>query len=396
MQQQKKMREVTPRQLAQHASSESCWIVIEGFVYDVTEFHHPGGNDRLFDLGGMDATQAFLAIGHSPVAQKELTKLLVGRLVDDSSLKPTPAPLVPSVSTEKMDRRRALKEGSVHRLPREGEQLWCTRRRGFLPARDPLITLDEPYGVLLELMAQMPTALADGSFRATVDAASARFEPIAAAIADEPSIDVLERVHGLYGYLGKGYVHGTTALDEDGALSVPAYMSAGWLAVSHRLGRPPTIDYADCVLYNWERLDPRAGMTPENIRMLNRFTGLVDEEWFLKTHVVIESEASGCGSATPRPRERCRALRLRRPRATTWVPLATTRAQPPPQTPRPSPPRGPAPSSRPVAPTRRLPVVSLASPCRPAQRRGRALAASTVFPPPPSGTRGARGRSSPR
>ena len=24
--------------------------------------------------------------------------------------------------------------------------------------------------------------------------------------------------------------------------------------------------------------------------MLNRFTGLLDEEWFMKTHVIIESE----------------------------------------------------------------------------------------------------------
>lgn len=26
------------------------------------------------------------------------------------------------------------------------------------------------------------------------------------------------------------------------------------------------------------------------VRILNRFTGLLDEEWFMKTHVIIESE----------------------------------------------------------------------------------------------------------
>ena len=61
--------------------------------------------------------------------------------------------------------------------------------------------------------------------------------------------------------------------------------------------RLPTIDYADCVLYNWERIDKQGPMTPENVRILNRFTGLLDEEWFLKTHVILESEASGVVSA---------------------------------------------------------------------------------------------------
>ena len=39
-------------ELAQHTTSESCWVVIRGHVYDVTRFHHPGGNDRLFELAG--------------------------------------------------------------------------------------------------------------------------------------------------------------------------------------------------------------------------------------------------------------------------------------------------------------------------------------------------------
>ena len=29
-----------------------------------------------------------------------------------------------------------------------------------------------------------------------------------------------------------------------------------------------------------------------NARMLRRFTGLVDEEWFFKTHLVIEAAAA--------------------------------------------------------------------------------------------------------
>ena len=54
-------------------------------------------------------------------------------------------------------------------------------RRGAT-ARDPVVDPGEPYGVLLELVACMPTSLADGSFRRVVEAAQARLEPLADAI----------------------------------------------------------------------------------------------------------------------------------------------------------------------------------------------------------------------
>lgn len=37
------------------------------------------------------------------------------------------------------------------------------------------------------------------------------------------------------------------------------------------------LDYAGCVLNNWERIDPRGPLVPSNVRLLRRFTGLVDE-----------------------------------------------------------------------------------------------------------------------
>ena len=32
---------IDPQQLAQHTSTSSCWIVVDGLVMDVTDFHHP-------------------------------------------------------------------------------------------------------------------------------------------------------------------------------------------------------------------------------------------------------------------------------------------------------------------------------------------------------------------
>jgi len=296
-------------QLALHASNESCWIVIKGLVYDVTEFHHPGGNDRLFDLGGQDATSGFEAVRHSSAAARHLRRLLVGRLGEQTS--PTSGSLVASqipaqefsaaaatsAHANQKSRNRLLKAGSIHRKARPGERLWSTRCRGFLPVRDP-ITAEEallPYQLLIRLVERMPVALADGSFRRLVESSTEAMVRIESSILAEQSEDVLERVHSLLGYIGKGYVHGGEAVD--GAQSVPKFLADPWIAVSDRLGRHPTIDYANCVLYNWERIDKRGPIIPDNIRILNRFTGLLDEEWFLKTHVIIESEASGVVSA---------------------------------------------------------------------------------------------------
>ena len=53
------------------------------------------------------------------------------------------------------------------------------------------------------------------------------------------------------------------------------------------------LDYSGCVLYNWALLRMRKDpVDMNNARMLRRFTGLVDEEWFFKTHLVIEAAAA--------------------------------------------------------------------------------------------------------
>jgi hypothetical protein len=275
--------EYDARTVAEHKTAASSWVVIDGLVYDVTHFHHPGGVDRILGLAGSDITQAFLAVGHRTEKARfarELSKLRVGRLVETAAGEAgAPALEKPKpVGFRDATDRRSLMGGSDHRPSRAGDNFWGTRCRGFLPARDPTVSVGEPYTLLLELVAMLPTALADRSFRDRVSACEERFEPLRAAIEAEPCVDVLERVHSLYGYIGKGYVHGRA--EADGAQSVPSFISEGWLAVSAKLGRHPTIDYADCVLNNWQRIDPHGPITPENIRLLNRFTGLLDEEWY--------------------------------------------------------------------------------------------------------------------
>lgn len=52
---------ITMAQVQQHASATSCWTVVDGKVYDVTNWinQHPGGPQRIIGLCGTDGTAAF-------------------------------------------------------------------------------------------------------------------------------------------------------------------------------------------------------------------------------------------------------------------------------------------------------------------------------------------------
>lgn len=69
--------------LASHNNASSCWMAINGNVYDVTSFisSHPGGSSILNGCGG-DATGLFASIGghRGGTAQSELARSLIGTL----------------------------------------------------------------------------------------------------------------------------------------------------------------------------------------------------------------------------------------------------------------------------------------------------------------------------
>ncbi|KIK22694.1 hypothetical protein PISMIDRAFT_679885 [Pisolithus microcarpus 441] len=60
---------ISAQTVAEHASSDSCWIIVHGYVYDVTEFlpEHPGGSRIILKYAGKDATEAYDPI-HPPDA----------------------------------------------------------------------------------------------------------------------------------------------------------------------------------------------------------------------------------------------------------------------------------------------------------------------------------------
>ncbi|KAG4027086.1 hypothetical protein MFRU_033g00570 [Monilinia fructicola] len=61
------MVKLTGQEVAEHNSGESCWVIVHGKAYDVTEFlpEHPGGSKIILKYAGKDATEEFEPI-HPP------------------------------------------------------------------------------------------------------------------------------------------------------------------------------------------------------------------------------------------------------------------------------------------------------------------------------------------
>ncbi|CAA6668153.1 unnamed protein product [Spirodela intermedia] len=77
------LRKIPASEVAFHSSKKDCWLVIDGKVYDVTEFleDHPGGEEVLVYASGTgDATQSFEDVGHSSTARSMMSSYLIGVL----------------------------------------------------------------------------------------------------------------------------------------------------------------------------------------------------------------------------------------------------------------------------------------------------------------------------
>jgi L-lactate dehydrogenase (cytochrome) len=61
------MPKLTGLEVAKHSSKESCWVILHGKAYDVTEFlpEHPGGPSIILKYAGKDATHEYEPI-HPP------------------------------------------------------------------------------------------------------------------------------------------------------------------------------------------------------------------------------------------------------------------------------------------------------------------------------------------
>jgi predicted heme/steroid binding protein len=77
---------ITRADVAKNNTDESCWIIIDAKVYDLTDFleAHPGGEAVLKQVAGTDATEAFYNLHRQEVLQK-FPDLCIGTLEGEKS-----------------------------------------------------------------------------------------------------------------------------------------------------------------------------------------------------------------------------------------------------------------------------------------------------------------------
>ena len=104
---------VSPSQVAEHSSPDDCWVVIEGYVYNLTDFisAHPGGPAIIQNNAGKDVTAIFGPI-HAPdviekyIAPENRIGPLDGKMPEDLIC----APLTPGETPEDVARKEELRQ----------------------------------------------------------------------------------------------------------------------------------------------------------------------------------------------------------------------------------------------------------------------------------------------
>lgn len=98
-----------------------------------------------------------------------------------------------------------------------------------------------------------------------------------------------------YSFIVQSYVWGE---DEAGS-RLPRNIAVPYCKLADRIGQFPLLPYSAYTLDNWRKLDPKGGVTLDNIAVIQNFLGGQDENWFILVHVEIEAKAGRALAAIP-------------------------------------------------------------------------------------------------
>ncbi|TIB03312.1 hypothetical protein E3P96_01932 [Wallemia ichthyophaga] len=106
-----KARYIAYEEIEKHNSAESCWVIIDGQVYDVTDFlaSHPGGAKVIVKNSGKDATQLYAPIHPKGTIENNLAPECHLGAVDPTSL--------PEIEDEENDEQRRIRAAREHLPP---------------------------------------------------------------------------------------------------------------------------------------------------------------------------------------------------------------------------------------------------------------------------------------
>ncbi|MBI4121089.1 MAG: hypothetical protein HY457_02450 [Parcubacteria group bacterium] len=103
-------------------------------------------------------------------------------------------------------------------------------------------------------------------------------------------------------FVGNAFVHGsiTDMWSGKAEAHIPEWLAVPWCLLADQLGTTPTLSYAWYALHNWRLADPTQPISLENVMLINNFFGGLDEEGFVKIHVVVEAAWAHLPDATQR------------------------------------------------------------------------------------------------
>ncbi|OAP54273.1 hypothetical protein AYL99_11374 [Fonsecaea erecta] len=171
-----------------------------------------------------------------------------------------------------------MRETPVQFIQRYG----ISAQYGFLPDTAPLQRLPDLYYQPWETLADtLPGLIAS-------DAARTKIDQLPILETDYLDTDLeWRRAYAVLGFLTHAYIWG----GDRPAERLPPQLSRPFLAVSQRLGLPPTAMFSTLSLLNFGLKTPGSDRAnPDNLRSLLSFTNTRDEEWFYMVSTAIEAK----------------------------------------------------------------------------------------------------------
>jgi len=171
---------------------------------------------------------------------------------------------------------------------------------GFLPIKDPIVSLPDTYSDIQKVLDEMPVRLPkDGNgllhHEGAIIKAISELKNHLEEVKKEDDIFVIQALFRSYGFLTSAYLLEPSfqQFRKDGTYGkarnfLPANIAQPFCYVSEKLGIFPWLDYHYAYsLGNYRKLDEKKDLNWENITMCNRFSGQSDEVGFIMLHVDI-------------------------------------------------------------------------------------------------------------
>ena len=177
---------------------------------------------------------------------------------------------------------------------------------GFLPIKDPIVSLPATYADVQKILDDMPVVLPNGEHgllhhEGEIIKAIEALENHLEEVKKEDDIFVIQALFRSYGFLTSAYLLEPSfqQFRKDGTYGkarnfLPASIAQPFCYVAEKLGVFPWLDYHYAYsLGNYRKLDEKKGLNWENITMCNRFSGQSDEVGFIMLHVDINRFSPG-------------------------------------------------------------------------------------------------------